>query len=81
MTIIMIIMMTIMINMITIIKKIGVLRDTARVPTRLEICQKIYTTGFLGQKFYTLKMRKLRLSLPTMKQRKSLAASALISEI
>ena len=27
--------------------------------TRLEICQKIYTTGFSGQKFYTLKMRKL----------------------
>ena len=22
---------------------------------RLEICQKIYTTGFSGQKFYTLK--------------------------
>ena len=25
----------------------------------LEICQKIYTTGFLVQKFYTLKFRKL----------------------
>ena len=25
---------------------------------RLEICQKSYTTGFLCQKFYTLKMRK-----------------------
>ena len=25
---------------------------------RLEICQIIYTTGFLGQKFYTLKVRK-----------------------
>ena len=25
---------------------------------RLEICQKIYTTGFSGQKFYTLKVRK-----------------------
>ena len=24
---------------------------------RLEICQKIYTTGFSGQKFYTLKVR------------------------
>ena len=33
---------------------------------RLEICQKIYTTEFLGQKFYTLKMRKLRLFLPGM---------------
>ena len=28
---------------------------------RLEICQKIYTTEILGQKFYTLKLRKLRL--------------------
>ena len=25
------------------------------LPTRLEICQKNYTTGFLGQKIYTLK--------------------------
>ena len=24
---------------------------------RLEICQKNYTTGFLGQKFYTLKLK------------------------
>ena len=30
---------------------------------RLEICQKIYTAEFLGQKFYTLKVRKLRLFL------------------
>ena len=28
---------------------------------RLEICQKNYTTGFFGQKFYKLKLRKLRL--------------------
>ena len=28
---------------------------------RLEICQKIYTTGFSDQKFYTLKLRNLRL--------------------
>ena len=27
--------------------------------SRLEICQKTYTTKFLGQKFYTLKVRKL----------------------
>ena len=27
---------------------------------RLEICQKIYTTGFSDQKFYTLKVRNLR---------------------
>ena len=37
---------------------------------RLEICQKIYTTGFLRQKFYTLKMCKLELILPTLKHRK-----------
>ena len=37
---------------------------------RLEICQKINTTRFLSQKFYTLKMRKLRLFLPTIKHRK-----------
>ena len=30
---------------------------------RLEICQKIYTTGFSAQKTYTIKVRKLRLSL------------------
>ena len=37
---------------------------------RLEICQKIYTTGFFGQQFYTLKVRKLwRFSLKK-KQRK-----------
>jgi len=37
---------------------------------RLEICQKFYTTGFLGQKFYTQKMRKWGLILLTIKQRK-----------
>ena len=31
--------------------------------TRLEICQKIYTTRFFGKKFYTLKVCKLRLFL------------------
>ena len=36
---------------------------------RLEICQKIYTTGFSGQKFYPLKVRKLRLFLLKEKQR------------
>ena len=30
--------------------------------SRLEICQKFYTTGFSSQKIYTLKMPKLRLS-------------------
>ena len=40
------------------------------VEFRLEICQKIYMTEFLGQKFYTLKVRKLRLILLKRKQRK-----------
>ena len=35
---------------------------------RLEICQKIYTTGFLVQKNYTLKLREVRLFLPKKKQ-------------
>ena len=37
---------------------------------RLEICQKIYTTGFSDQKFHTLKVRNLRLFLLKKKQRK-----------
>ena len=37
---------------------------------RLEICQMFYTTRFLGQKFYTLKMLKLELILPKVKQGK-----------
>ena len=31
------------------------------IACRLEICQKFYTTGFSGQKNYTLKVPKLRL--------------------
>ena len=42
---------------------------------RLEICQKIYTTGFVSQKFYTLKVRKLRLFLLKEKQRKCIYIS------
>ena len=38
------------------------------VEDRLEICQKSYTTGFLCQKFYTLKMHKSGLILPKIKQ-------------
>ena len=41
-----------------------------RITNRLEICQKIYTTGFRGQEFYKLKVRKLRLFLLKKKQRK-----------
>ena len=37
---------------------------------RLDICQKNYTTGFLDQKFYTLKVRTLQLFLLKKKQRK-----------
>ena len=37
---------------------------------RLEICQKIYMTKFSDQKFYTLKVRTLRLFLLKKKQRK-----------
>ena len=40
------------------------------ISNRLEICQKIYTTGVFGQKFYTLKVRKLQLILLKRKQRK-----------
>ena len=40
------------------------------VTARHEICQKIYMTGFSGQKFYTLKRRKLRLFLVKKQQRK-----------
>ena len=31
------------------------------MPDRLDICQKIYTTGFSGKQFYTLKVQKFRL--------------------
>ena len=39
------------------------LRGSSGRFSRLEICQKYYTTRFSGQKFYTLKVRKLRLFL------------------
>ena len=48
---------------------------TKNKKVRLEICQKIYTTEFLGQKIYTLKVRKLRLFLLKNKQRKSISIS------
>ena len=50
---------------------IGFRDRSARDPPmhRLEICQKIYMNGFSGQKFYTLKVRKLRLFLLKEKQR------------
>ena len=36
---------------------------------RLDICQKIYTTGFSGKKIYTLKVHKFQLFLLKKKQR------------
>ena len=47
---------------------------------RLEICQKIYTTGFSGQIFYTVKVRQLRLFLLKKKQRKCSDLGAFLLE-
>ena len=38
--------------------------------SRLETCQKIYTTGFWDKKIYTLKVQNFRLFLLKKKQRK-----------
>ena len=43
---------------------LGLFRDMGSI---LEICQTFYMTGFSGQKFYTLKVRKLRLFLQQQK--------------
>ena len=48
---------------------------------RLEICQKIYTTGFSVQQFYTLNVRNLRLFLLKKKQRKCINLVAFLLEI
>ena len=47
---------------------------------RLEMCQKFYTTGFSGQKIYTLKVPKLRLFLLKKKQRKCINLAAFLLE-
>ena len=47
---------------------------------RLEICPKNYMTGFLDQKFYTLKVRNLRLFLLKKKQRKCINLVAFLLE-
>ena len=47
---------------------------------RIEICQKINTTGFSDQNFYTLKVRKLRLFLLKKKQRKCIDLIAFVLE-
>ena len=43
--------------------------------SRLEICQKIYTTGFFGKQIYTLKVHKLRRFVLKKKQRKCISIS------
>ena len=48
---------------------------------RLEICQKIYTTEFSGQKFYTLKTRKLRLLLETINNTKKIVFFHIFTQI
>ena len=47
---------------------------------RLEICQKIYMTRFSVQKFYTLRVRNLRLFLLKKKQRKCINLVAFLLE-
>ena len=46
--------------------------------SRLEICQNNYTTGFFGQKLYTLKVSKLQQFLLKKKQRKCINISYLV---
>ena len=48
---------------------------------RLEICQKIYTTGFSDQKCYTLKVCNLGLFLLKKKQRKCINLVAFLFEL
>ena len=52
--------------------------SNSQLVVRLEICQKIHMTEFLGQKFYTLKVCKLQLFLLKKKQRKCINISYLI---
>ena len=48
---------------------------------RLEICQQNYTTRFLVQKCYTLKVHNLRLFLIKKKQRKCINYAAFLLEL
>ena len=50
----------------------GIILKPADPPSRLEICQKIYTTRFSGKKFYTIKVRKLRLFLDALASLKTM---------
>ena len=52
------------------VTKFSILRTFRPHIFKHEICQKIHTTGFLGPKFYTVKVHKLQLFLLTKKQRK-----------
>ena len=51
------------------------LRKYTKDRDRLDICRQIYTTGFLGQKFCTLKTHKSRLFSHTVKQPKCIKLS------
>ena len=48
------------------------------LPTRLEICQKNYTTEFSGKKFYTLKVHKLQLFLLKRNSQKASISAILV---
>ena len=50
---------------------------TSTIGADLRFVKKKYTTGFLGQKFYTLKVRKLQLFLLIKKQCKCINISYL----
>ena len=53
-------------------------RTIHQLLSRREICHKFYTTRFSGRKFYTLKVRELRLSLLKRKQRKYINLEAFL---
>ena len=53
-------------------------RFRANGKTRLEICQKFYTTIFLDRNFYTIKTRTSGLFSPTVNQRKCINISYLV---
>ena len=62
-------------NFASKIPKLDLFESVIQGAIRLEICQKIYTTGFFGQKFYTLKVCKLRRFLLQNKKRKCINIS------
>ena len=50
---------------------------TMVILVRLDICQKLYTTQFLGKQFYTLKVQNFGLFLLKKKQHKCIDISNL----